>query len=377
MLCALSDFRHIRPHYEIDQEKIQEWIVEAHARAAQSENTNLEGFREELRHKMQRLGLGKERIQSRGIHIHDLFQKEWSAMELYPVTEHPQGLGFAERSAFFDREVSKIFEQFYPENSAMPAHLIHVTCTGYVAPSPAQKLVSLRRSGTLTTVTHAYHMGCYGSIPAIRMGAGFTSLPSSESTDIVHTEVCSLHMHPLRHGSEQLLVQSLFGDGFIKYTLAANNPELPHLKVLALHEETIPDSTHCMTWRCEDHGIGMTLSKEVPVMIARTIRGYIERLCAKIGLQSEAVIDEAYFAIHPGGPKILQHIKELLGIELDQIEHSVQVLKHFGNMSSATLPHIWERMLHDPQVPKGKKILSLAFGPGLSVAGGLFEKGGN
>jgi predicted naringenin-chalcone synthase len=53
----------------------------------------------------------------------------------------------------------------------------------------------------------------------------------------------------------------------------------------------------------------------------------------------------------------------------------VQILKDYGNMSSATLPHVWERMLCDQQVPNGQKIISLAFGPGLNIAGGLFEKG--
>jgi predicted naringenin-chalcone synthase len=378
MLSTLSDFQHIRPHHETDQEKIQEWIVEAHTQAAHRfDNREMEHFRGELNYKMERLGLGKERIEKRGIHISDHQQDDWSKMEIYPVKELPHGRGFAERSSFFDREVSQIFERFYPENSSMPAHLIHVTCTGYVAPSPAQKLVSLRKAGMATTVTHAYHMGCYGSIPAIRMGSGFASLPSpsaSSQVDIVHTEICSLHMHPLRHASEQLLVQSLFGDGFIKYTLNSSAVEKPHLSVLALHEETIPDSTHCMTWRCEDQGLGMTLSKDVPILIARSIEGYLERLCAQVKLDSKDVIKEAFFAIHPGGPKILQQIKDLLKLSPEQIEHSVQILKDFGNMSSATLPHVWEKMLADPKVPCGKQIISLAFGPGLSIAGGLFEK---
>jgi predicted naringenin-chalcone synthase len=217
-------------------------------------------------------------------------------------------------------------------------------------------------------------MGCYSSISAIRMASGFCSL-SEGRTDIVHTELCTLHLHPMRCSTEQLVVQSLFGDGFIKYSLTAEKPSEPHLKVLALHQEIIPDSSHCMTWNCEDKGLGMTLSKEVPVFISRSIRGYIDRLAARLGINAEALIKESFFAIHPGGPKILQQIQELLGLQHYQIEHSIEALKNFGNMSSATLPHIWEMMLKDPKVAKRAKIISLAFGPGLSVVGGLFEKG--
>ncbi len=370
MPFILSDFKHIRPHHEIDQEKSQDWIAEVHARAE-----NQEGFHEEMRSKIARLGLGKDRIANRGVHIPDFSQEDWSKMEIYPVLEKPQGKGFAERSAFFDREVTQIFQRFYPEHAALPKHLIHVTCTGYVAPSPAQKLISLRCAGPHTSVTHAYHMGCYGSISAIRIGLGFTAFasPSPITVDIVHTEICSLHIHPLRHALEQLLVQNLFADGFIKYTIQAEASNKPHLKVLAIHDEVIPNSAHCMTWRCEDHGMGMTLSKEVPVLIARHLEGFLQRLCALAGLNSAEVIHEALFAVHPGGPKILQQIQELLQLDTSQIDHSTLVLKHYGNMSSATLPHIWERMLEDPQVPRGQKIISLAFGPGLGIAGGLFE----
>jgi predicted naringenin-chalcone synthase len=109
-------------------------------------------------------------------------------------------------------------------------------------------------------------------------------------------------------------------------------------------------------------------------LISRSIDGYLDRLCQGAGLHKQEVLKNAYFAIHPGGPKILQQIKDLLKLEQSQIEHSVHVFKHFGNMSSATLPHIWERMLQDPTVPKNAQIVSLAFGPGLSISGGIFEK---
>ena len=367
MTYHLCNFQHIRPPHEVDQERILDWIAEAHGRAAKNE-----AVRHSVREKMNQLGIGKQRIEKRGLLMRDLFEEDWAKMEIYPVDHQPHGSGFTKRSEFYDREVSQILHHFYPEHATLPVHLIHVTCTGYVAPSPAQKLVSARGAGTSTTVTHAYHMGCYASIPAIRMGMGYLSLGDSP-VDIVHTEVSSLHMHPLKHESEQLLVQGLFGDGFIKYTVQQQSG--PGLKVLALHEETIPDSTHCMTWGCVDEGFNMTLSKEVPVLIARNLKGYLERLCAKTGLDAQSVIKEGFFAIHPGGPKILTHIKELLGLESHQIQHSNQVLKDFGNMSSATLPHIWERMLNDSKVPSGAQIIGLAFGPGLSASGGLFQKG--
>lgn len=373
MDCCIYGFHLIRPRYEIPQETILEWIAKAHAQAeAAKEGVYSELLYNDIKDRLFRLGCGVDKIQNRGIHIHDLYEPDWNKMELYPVTTRPEGSGFRERSDFFDREITPIFESFYPENCSLPAHLIHVTCTGYVAPSPAQKLVACRQAGKTTTVTHAYHMGCYAAIPAIRMGAGYLKLPSplAPEVDIVHTEVGSIHLHPLTHSTEQLVVQSLFADGFIKYRVSKQAP-CCHFKVLALHEEIIPDSTNSMTWRCEDHGLKLTIAKEVPALIARAINGYLQTLYA-LGSLSEH--KKTYFAVHPGGPKILNQVEKLLNLQNWQLKHSYDVLRLYGNMSSATLPHVWQRILEDQEVKEGSHIVSLAFGPGLSISGGLFEK---
>ena len=77
----------------------------------------------------------------------------------------------------------------------------------------------------------------------------------------------------------------------------------------------------------------------------------------------------AVFAIHPGGPKILDHVEKLLSIDPRKNAHSHAVLRERGNMSSATLPHIRERILADRSILPGTPVLSLAFGPGLTICG--------
>lgn len=372
----LGGFFHIRPRFENDQKELLEWTAKLHAAAAATEQSSTPFS--SIRERLLELGSGKDKIQKRGFQISDPFEENFENMDIYPVTLRPEGTGFKDRMLFFDREVSKIFEQFYGPDVPLPGHLIHVTCTGYVAPSPAQKIVSQRKGSQSTIVTHAYHMGCYASIPAIRIAAGSLSLaltsPATLSVDIVHTEVCSLHMHPLRHSTEQLIVQSLFADGFIKYSVYKEDSNKPSLKILALREEIVPDSLNSMTWSCDDVCHAMTLNKNVPVFITRTLEGYFSRLCEMAGMDADQMKKNAYFAIHPGGPKILQHIQQLFALNEEQLAHSLYVLQQYGNMSSATLPHIWERMLNDDHVPKGAYIASLAFGPGLSITGALFQK---
>jgi len=223
--------------------------------------------------------------------------------------------------------------------------------------------------GKHTTVTNAYHMGCYAALPSIRMAMGHYSV-EKEPTDIVHTEFSSLHFNPSLHSTEQLVVQSLFADGFIKYRLGEGS-DSPHLKILALAEEVVSGSTSKLTWIPTNWGFLMSISKEVPVLIRRNLEGYLKRLAQKSGI---ADFSKARFAIHPGGTKIIEQIADKLELDSEQIRHSKEILRTCGNMSSGTLPHVWDKMLKDETVKPGELIVSLAFGPGLSICGGIFEK---
>ena len=355
----LTDFQIVRPYFETTQEKTLDWLVEAHVKAEGKEE-----FRETIREKLLRVGCKPDRIAKRGHVVADYLHQNWEEMQIYRLHENPSGQNLAVRTKIYAEEVDKIFEKYYPEGSVAPDDLIHVSCTGYVSPSGAQKIVSERAWGHLTTVTHAYHMGCYGSIPAIRMGRGFLSNDEKQRTDIVHTEICSLHTNPSKHQLDQLVSQSLFADGFIKYSITKESDK-PHMRVLALREEIISNSTQAMTWNMAEWGFQMSLAKEVPVLITRHLSGYLQRLGAP---------HNALFAVHPGGPKILMHVQKVLNLSDEQMASSFQILKEYGNMSSATLPHIWEKILNDPNVANNTPIVSLAFGPGLSIAGGWMEK---
>ncbi len=371
----LTDFQILRPPYETSQEATLEWLIDAHVFAEKIKNhPDLPSFRKTLTDKLWHIGCKPDRIAKRGHVTPDYLHKNWEEMEVYRLNQDTSGENLSVRSKFFEEYTTHVFEKFYPEESLPPNDLIHVSCTGYVSPSGAQKIVSLKNWGAQTTVTHAYHMGCYASIPAIRMARGFLSQDRDKTgVDIVHTEICSLHTNPANHNADQLVSQSLFADGFIKYSVKPKTSK-PHIKILEVHEEIIPDSTKSMTWKTMHWGFEMTLAKEIPVLFSREIPHFLERLAKKAKLPVDLLLKTAVFAIHPGGPKILVYIQEKLNLLDSQMAPSFEILKNYGNMSSATLPHIWEKILNDPNIPNNTLILSLAFGPGLSITGAIMEK---
>lgn len=357
----LTHFSILRPKYICSQEATLQWIGAAHERAL---GLGKEATR--VREKLASLGLGPGKIDSRGTVLQECCQQNWEEMEIFQISEvSPAGAFLDKRMALYDRVVSEVFEDFFPLETPLSPHLIHVSCTGYVSPSGAQKLAA--KKGGSSVVSHAYHMGCYAAIPALRMALGYFHA-EKKSSDIVHTELCSLHMNPHLHTTDQLVVQGLFGDGFIKYSLSPNEEGL---RVLALHEQILPDSSDQMTWQCHPWGFQMKLAIEVPLTIRKHLGLFLKEMFEKAQRDIKGPI---YYAIHPGGPKIIEQIVKLLNLSPEQYRHSQEILRNYGNMSSATLPHIWESMLEDPNVPRGATIASMAFGPGLTIAGALLEK---
>jgi predicted naringenin-chalcone synthase len=250
---------------------------------------------------------------------------------------------------------------FYQEEAPQPTHIIHTSCTGYYAPNAIQALVAEKSWNS--KVTNAYHMGCYAAFPAVRMAAGFVASGDAK-VDIVHNELCSMHFNPSIYDPEQFVVQSLFADGHIKYTVSSSAPKIS-LKLHGIEERLIPGSLDAMTWLPGDFGFHMTLSRQVPAFIVAEIKRFLPWFLDR--LQVATPIEEMIFAVHPGGPKIIDAVQQALGLEETQIALSREVLRERGNMSSATLPHIWQKILATHTNESGRGVLSLAFGPGLTI----------
>jgi predicted naringenin-chalcone synthase len=101
---------------------------------------------------------------------------------------------------------------------------------------------------------------------------------------------------------------------------------------------------------------------------------FVEKLVQRAGLRSAVETAKAVFAIHPGGPLILEWSQKALALPADQLRWSRDILRRHGNISSATLPHIWQAILEDKTVSDGTLVVSLGAGPGLTLSGALMRK---
>jgi len=379
----ISRFRSLTPAYLLAQDRTFEWLVAAHTQAESTAAGNQGAqfdetvFRERVGRALCRHGCDSSRIATRGVQLMDCTHTDWTNMSLYRLGQLPQGEAMLTRTRLFAKLARTALDRIYEGDTRPPSDMVHVTCTGYAAPSVAQTLVADRGWGRLTRVTHAYHMGCYASIPALHIASGFVAGGPCNpiQVDVVHTELCSLHLNPAVHTAEQLVIQTLFADGVIRYSVSREPIEAgeSRLQVLALAQDTLADSSDAMQWVCADWGLQMTLAREVPTRLTKELGAFVERLCELAG-QKQGECVAAYFAIHPGGPRILDLAQDLLRLRDEQLSHSREVLLQRGNMSSATLPHIWMKLLADRRILDGQTIISLAFGPGLTLCGAVLRK---
>lgn len=282
------------------------------------------------------------------------------------------------RTEMAQEKVDEIFQYFYKDKdiSEKPNHLNHVSCTHYQSPSAAQKLVVNKEWFNETIVTHLYHMGCYAALPAIRVSKAYVA-DGAKKVDIVHTELCSYHLDRFNVSAEQTIMNTLFADGAIKYSVTNEdyfkNSQEDGFEILAHKEIVVPNSEKEMSWKTGSHGFLMRLTRNVPIMLAKRIESFMIDIFAEAGLDYSRDKEKVIFAIHPGGPKIVELVERVLKLNQDQVKHSKFILNSRGNMSSATIPQIWNEIKDDKEVSDQTHIATVAFGPGLTMTGAVLK----
>jgi predicted naringenin-chalcone synthase len=138
-------------------------------------------------------------------------------------------------------------------------------------------------------------------------------------------------------------------------------------RVAATGSRLFPDSASAMTWNIGDHGFEMTLSARVPDLIGEHLCPWLTSWLQQHSLR---LTDVPTWAIHPGGPRILTAIEKALGLDRGATAVSREVLAECGNLSSATILFIIDRLRQrDAPLP----CVALGFGPGLVVEAVLFS----
>lgn len=233
-------------------------------------------------------------------------------------------------------------------------HVITASCTGFEAPGLDAHLIQVLELPADVRRVNVGFMGCHAAINALAVARDAVRSRPGAVALVCCTEISSAHFH--RSGRlDHVVANTLFADGCAAMVVADGAGP----RVAATYSALIPGTAAEMAWTVGDHGFSMTLGAGVPDVIERSVAPWVDRSLAVHGLRRESV---GGWAIHPGGPRVLDAVAAALALPPDALDASRAVLHDHGNMSSATLPFILRRLLDD-----GRPLpwVGLAFGPGL------------
>ena len=255
-------------------------------------------------------------------------------------------------------------------NKTAITHVVTVSCTGMYAPGIDIEIVQALGLASSTPRTAIHFMGCYGAFNGMKAADAICMANPNATVLLVCVELCSIHIQN-QFTLESIISNAIFADGAAAVLIQAAPTKQRCLQFKSFYCDIVPQTSQDMAWRIGDSGFDMVLSAYVPEAIQSGIAAFTEALFSNAGLSSR---DIDYFAIHPGGLKILQACEEALSMTKDDNRFSYDVLRRYGNMSSATvlfvLKDIWASLTSSDD---GAKIFSCAFGPGLTMESMVLE----
>lgn len=243
-------------------------------------------------------------------------------------------------------------------------HLIVVCCTGMYAPGLDIDLVNTLKLSQTVQRTAINFMGCQAAFNALKIAHACCHSDPNSKVLIVCTELCSLHFQRPAT-DDNILANALFADGSASLLVEGKGSTRLQLRIEEFQSALHPEGLSDMAWTIGDMGFEMRLSSYVPDLIRKGIGNLTKALLSKI---SSTVHDISYFAIHPGGKRILSVVEEELGISKSQNEAAYYVLRNFGNMSSPTVLFVLKHIVGQlTETNQGERMLAIAFGPGLTI----------
>ncbi|HEY0740417.1 MAG TPA: type III polyketide synthase [Chryseosolibacter sp.] len=292
------------------------------------------------------------------------FYSQADDFEPVPTTEKRINLFRANAVQLSKSAVENLLQRYKTVQLQDVTHLVVVCCTGMYAPGLDIDLVKQLQLKSTVQRTAVNFMGCYAAFNALKIADAFCKSDPSAKVLIVCTELCSLHFQ--REGTDDnILANALFGDGSAALLVEHQTKSRLKLKLENFHSDLSKDGEEFMAWTVGDLGFEMKLSAYVPDIIRGGIKDLTDSLLKKI---SKSLNDIKHFAIHPGGRKILQAIETELGIDRQKNSAAYKVLEQFGNMSSPTVLFVLNEVINSlSPANKDERILSFAFGPGLTL----------
>lgn len=241
-------------------------------------------------------------------------------------------------------------------------YIITVSCTGIMIPSLDAYLINRLRMKQDIVRLPVTEMGCAAGVSGILYAKNFLKANPNKRAAVIAVESPTATFQINDYSMVNIVSAAIFGDGCASVILSSYKDEIgPEIIDEAMYH--FFDSEQMMGFNLRNSGLQMVLDQSVPQTIADHFPGIIHPFLERNGL---TINDIDHLVFHPGGKKIVQTVEDLFGELGKNIDDTKEVLRLYGNMSSATVLYVLERFM-DRDLPKGNKGIMLSFGPGFSA----------
>jgi len=241
-------------------------------------------------------------------------------------------------------------------------HVIVTCCTGLYAPGIDFEVIEMAGLNPSVERTFIGFMGCYAAINALKTARHIVRSEPEAKVLLLSLELCSLHMQETQD-IEQLLAFTVFADGCAAYLVSAEPRGFALDSFLAVN---LAGTGELITWRIGEQGFDMHLSGKVPGQLRQGLAEAGTRIT-----QGREFSSVDLWAIHPGGRTILDASEQGLALPADALADSRNILLHYGNMSSASVMFVLQRLMQ--RATPGQVGCAMSFGPGVTAETMMFH----
>jgi alkylresorcinol/alkylpyrone synthase len=283
-----------------------------------------------------------------------------------PVEEIPEERDFREKNLLYmkygtalgERALKSVFEK----TGITPMEIdlfITVSCTGFMIPSLDAHLMNCFPFRSNVRRLPVAELGCAAGVSSLIMASDYIRAYPDSNVLILSLELCTLNIQPADTSADHVISTALFGDGAAAAIVTGKAGHGLHM--LSTANRFFPRTLDFMGYDVETTGLHIFLSPEIPRFILQNISPQMESILAETGLSVED-IDSWLF--HPGSSRILKALEKGLDIEGGKLTESTEVLRNYGNLSSATIFFIIDTYLRNERKQSGSYQVIGAVGPG-------------
>lgn len=243
-------------------------------------------------------------------------------------------------------------------------HVIFVSTTGLAAPSIDARLITLLGMDRHTRRTPIWGLGCAGGLGGLARAQEYVRAYPTHRALMITVELCTLTIQHNDRSKRNLVALSLFGDGAAATVVSGDQTGDTGPQIIDTRSTLFPDSLDLMGWDVVNDGFRVIFGTRIPSVVTHNYRELATDFLAHHHVSPDHIAHHIY---HPGGAKVLRSYEQALNLDPHALDCSREVLRNYGNMSSATVLFVLERMLQTQTIKPNDLGLMCVFGPGFSA----------